>query len=437
MFGEIVKRKEPRVPIRIPDSLPATAALESENIFVMTEYRAMHQDIRPLKLLLLNLMPTKIVTETQILRKLSNTPLQIEVELLKTASHDSKNTAEEHLEAFYTSFEEVRDRRFDGMIITGAPVELLDFEDVDYWEELCRIMDWACANVHSTLHICWGAQAGIYYHYGVEKHELPEKLFGVYEHRVVKPHSPLVRGFDDAFMAPHSRYTEVRAWDIERHPDLELIAVSDEAGVYIAKSIDSRNFFVFGHPEYDRGTLKAEYERDLARGLDIALPANYFPEDDPEAAPVSSWRSHAQLLYTNWLNYYVYQTTPYDINCIGTDEAGDEPSTAARAGAVAVRDEAAPAVETAGCEGGGVLAQEACGGAARLGSASACAGAVAAAPRVRVAYRPLVRAGGESTSAKLAKGDPFLRAANEDDDGYDPYSDRCEERPLFEENPWD
>lgn len=433
MFGEIVKRKDLRVPIRIPDSLPATAALESENIFVMTEYRAMHQDIRPLKLLLLNLMPTKIVTETQILRKLSNTPLQIEVELLKTASHDSKNTAEEHLEAFYTSFEEVRDRRFDGMIITGAPVELLDFEDVDYWEELCRIMDWACANVHSTLHICWGAQAGIYYHYGVEKHELPEKLFGVYEHRVVKPHSPLVRGFDDAFMAPHSRYTEVRARDIERHPDLELIAVSDEAGVYIAKSTDSRNFFVFGHPEYDRGALKAEYERDLARGLDIALPANYFPGDDPEAAPVSKWRSHAQLLYTNWLNYYVYQTTPYDINCIGAAEAGDASSTAVRAGTVAVCGEDAPVVAAAGCEGGGALAQEARGGAAQSGSA-ACAGTVAPTPRVRVAYRPLVRAGERSASSA---DDPFLRAANEDDDGYDPYSDRREKRPLFEENPWD
>lgn len=379
------------MPIRIPDSLPATAALESENIFVMTEYRAMHQDIRPLKLLLLNLMPTKIVTETQILRKLSNTPLQIEVELLRTSSHDSKNTAEEHLEAFYTSFEEVRNRRFDGMIITGAPVELLDFEDVDYWDELCRIMDWAAVNVHSTLHICWGAQAGIYHHYGVAKHALPQKAFGVYEHRVEKPHSPLVRGFDDMFMAPHSRYTEVHACDIEEHPELELIAVSDEAGVYLAKSVDSRNFFVFGHPEYDRDTLKAEYERDVARGLDIALPVNYFPDDDPTAEPVSSWRSHAQLLYTNWLNYYVYQTTPYDISSIGSEAEA---------------------------------------------SASASAPS-AAAPRVRVAYRPLVRSGGESASAKPAKSDPFLRPANEDDDGYDPYSDRREERPLFEENPWD
>ena len=308
------------MPIRIPDQLPATAALESENIFVMTEYRAMHQDIRPLKLLLLNLMPTKIVTETQILRKLSNTPLQIEVELLQTASHEAKNVSAEHLEAFYTTFDQVKDRTFDGLIITGAPVELLDFEDVDYWEELAAIMEWSKTNVHSTFHICWGAQAGIYYHYGVQKYELSRKMFGVFNHKVVKRHSPLVRGFDDAFMAPHSRYTEVRAEDIEAHPDLELVAVSDEAGVYIAKSTDSSNFFVFGHPEYDRGTLKAEYDRDINRGLDMHTPANYYPDDDPSREPVSTWRSHAQLLYTNWLNYYVYQTTPYDISRIGADD---------------------------------------------------------------------------------------------------------------------
>ncbi|MBR3690234.1 MAG: homoserine O-succinyltransferase [Eggerthellaceae bacterium] len=310
------------MPIRIPDQLPATAALESENIFVMTERRAMHQDIRPLKLLLVNLMPTKIVTETQILRKLSNTPLQIEVELLKTASHQSKNVSAEHLAAFYTTFDEIKDRQFDGMIITGAPVELLDFEDVDYWEELCQIMEWSSVNVHSTFHICWGAQAGIYYHYGVPKRELDAKMFGVFEHDVLKPHSPLVRGFDDTFMAPHSRYTEVLASDIEAHPELELIAVSDKAGVYIAKSTDSRNFFVFGHPEYDRGTLKAEYDRDVAKGLDIAIPENYYPGDDPSLEPMSSWRSHAQLLYTNWLNYYVYQTTPYDISQIA-DKQGE------------------------------------------------------------------------------------------------------------------
>lgn len=306
------------MPIKIPDSLPATQALENENIFVMTEFRALHQDIRPLKLLLLNLMPTKITTETQILRKLSNTPLQVEVELLHMATHDAKNVSEQHLDTFYTTFDEVCARRFDGMIITGAPVELLNFEDVDYWKELAAIMEWSRTNVHSTLHICWGAQAGIYYHYGVPKRELPAKLTGVFSHSVVKPSSPWVRGFDDKFFAPHSRYTEVRAEDIEAHPELELIAVSREAGVYMAKSTDSRRFFVFGHPEYDRGTLAAEYERDCAQVAAGALaeapfPRHYFPADDANAVPCSTWRSHAQLLYTNWLNYYVYQTTPYDL----------------------------------------------------------------------------------------------------------------------------
>ncbi len=305
------------MPIRIPDLLPATAALEAENIFVMTEHRAMHQDIRPLRVLLLNLMPTKIATETQILRKLSNTPLQVEVELLQTASHDARNVAAEHLETFYRTFDEVRDEHFDGMIITGAPVERLDFESVDYWDELRQIMEWSKRNVHSTLHICWGAQAGIYFHYGIRKHELPEKLSGVYEHTVVKRFSPLVRGFDDTFWAPHSRYTGVLAQDIEAHPSLEVVAVSGQAGVYLAKSTDSRHFFVFGHPEYDRGTLAAEYERDCARGLDPNVPEHYFPNDDPQAVPVDAWRAHAQLLYTNWLNYYVYQTTPYDINEAG------------------------------------------------------------------------------------------------------------------------
>lgn len=308
------------MPIRIPDSLPATEVLESENIFVMTEYRAMHQDIRPLKVLLLNLMPTKIVTETQIMRKLSNTPLQIDVNLLQTASHAAKNVSEQHLDTFYTTFDEIKDQRFDGMIITGAPVELLDFEDVDYWDELARIMDWSATNVHSTLHICWGAQAGIYYHYGIPKYELESKLFGVFEHDVVKPSSPLVRGFNDSFCAPHSRYTEVHAADIEAHPDLELIAVSDEAGVYLAKSTDSRHFFVFGHPEYDADTLMIEYERDQALGLDMPLPRHYFPNDDPTQTPKATWRAHAQLLYTNWLNYYVYQTTPYDLAKVGTEE---------------------------------------------------------------------------------------------------------------------
>ncbi|MBQ3106369.1 MAG: homoserine O-succinyltransferase [Eggerthellaceae bacterium] len=309
------------MPIRIPDQLPATDILEGENIFVMTEYRAMHQDIRPLRLLLLNLMPTKIVTETQILRKLSNTPLQIEVELLQTASHQAKNVSEEHLATFYRTFDEVRNERFDGLIITGAPVELLDFEDVDYWDELCAIMEWSKTNVHSTLHICWGAQAGIYFHYGVPKHELAQKLSGVYTHDVVKASSPLVRGFDDKFCAPHSRYTEVRAEDIEAHPLLELIATSDEAGVYIAKSTDSRHFFVFGHPEYDAETLRLEYERDLGKGLPIEPPAHYFPDNDPAREPRATWRAHAQLLYTNWLNYYVYQTTPYDLATLGEKES--------------------------------------------------------------------------------------------------------------------
>ncbi|MEG0015841.1 MAG: homoserine O-succinyltransferase [Gordonibacter sp.] len=308
------------MPIRIPDSLPATDVLESENIFVMTERRAMHQDIRPLKLVLLNLMPTKIVTETQIMRKLSNTPLQIEIELLQAASHDAKNVTAQHLETFYTTFDDIKDQHFDGMIITGAPVELLDFEEVDYWGELCDIMAWSKTNVHSVFHICWGAQAGIYYHYGVAKHELPAKMFGVFEHRVNKPSSPLARGFNDCFWAPHSRYTEVRAEDIEAHPDLELIAVSDEAGVYLAKSTDSRHFFAFGHPEYDRDTLMKEYERDAAKGISPALPQHYFPADDPTQKPLVTWRAHAQLLYTNWLNYYVYQTTPYDLEKAGTGE---------------------------------------------------------------------------------------------------------------------
>lgn len=314
------------MPIRIPDALPATAALESENIFVMTEHRAMHQDIRPLRVLLLNLMPTKITTETQILRRLSNTPIQVEVELLQTVSHTAKNTAAEHLETFYTTFDEVRDEHFDGLIITGAPVEQLDFEEVDYWDELCEIMEWSKTHAHSTFHICWGAQAGIYYHYGVPKRALPEKMFGVFPHTLAKRTSPLVRGFDDEFFAPHSRFTEVRAADIEAHPDLELIAVSDEAGVYVAKSTDSQNFFVFGHPEYDRETLKAEYDRDVARGMAMALPAHYYPGDDPAREPVATWFSHAQLLYTNWLNYYVYQTTPYDISRAGERDGEEEAS---------------------------------------------------------------------------------------------------------------
>ena len=302
------------MPIKIPDSLPATATLESENIFVMTEYRAMHQDIRPLNLLILNLMPTKIVTETQLLRKLSNSPLQVKVELLHTLSHVSQNTDADHLSSFYTTFDQIKDRKFDGMIITGAPVENLDFTDVDYWDELCQIMDWTTTHVHSTLHICWGAQAGLFHHYGIPKYNLGKKLFGVFPHTVVRTQSPLFRGFDDVFCAPHSRYTEVWEKDIRAAPELELLATSSEAGVYAVKTEDSSQFFIMGHPEYDPDTLAREYRRDIDKGLDIAVPAHYFPEDDPARVPVVRWRSAGQLLYTNWLNYYVYQTTPYDLN---------------------------------------------------------------------------------------------------------------------------
>lgn len=310
------------MPIEIPDSLPARTILEGENIFVITEHRAIHQDIRPLKLLILNLMPTKIVTETQLLRKLSNTPLQIQVELLKTASHQSKNTDEDHLQSFYTTFDQVEGRNFDGMIITGAPVENLEFHQVEYWDELCRIMEWSRSHVYSTLHICWGAQAGLYYHYGIEKRPLPQKLFGVFDHRVLKPSSPLFRGFDDVFAAPNSRYTEVWESDILRIPDLELIAKGDESGVFAVKSTDSRRFFIMGHPEYDPDTLAKEYFRDVEKGLSIAVPAHYFPGDDPSRPPIVRWRSAGQLLYTNWLNYYVYQATPYDLTQIEGDPSG-------------------------------------------------------------------------------------------------------------------
>ncbi|MDM8300421.1 homoserine O-acetyltransferase MetA [Collinsella tanakaei] len=305
------------MPIRIPDALPATETLKGENIFVMTEYRAIHQDIRPLHVLILNLMPTKIATETQIMRKLSNTPLQIEVELMRTKSHEATHVAASHLETFYRTFDEVRDRHYDGLIITGAPVEQMPFEQVDYWPELCDIMEWSTTNVHSTLHICWGAQAGLYYHYGIDKYDLPAKASGVFEHRLVKSSSPLVRGLDDRFWAVHSRNTGVRREDVEAVPELEVIAVSDEVGLYIVKSTDSRRFFIFGHPEYDADTLRLEYERDVKRGIDPEIPVNYFPNDDPAQPPLNVWRAQAQLLYTNWLNYYVYQTTPYDIRQAG------------------------------------------------------------------------------------------------------------------------
>lgn len=304
------------MPIRIPDSLPAREVLEEENIFTMTEFRAFHQDIRPLKVLILNLMPTKIVTETQLLRKLSNTPLQIQVELLQTASYVGHYTDVSHLQSFYTTFEQIKDNKYDGMIITGAPVENMEFEEVDYWPELCAIMEWSKTHVHSTFHVCWGAQAAFYYHYGIPKHALDKKLFGVFPHRALKPNSPLFRGFDDVFYVPHSRHTENRAKDILEIPALELLAVSEEAGVFAVKSRDNRQFFITGHPEYDPDTLAREYQRDVDKGLPIDVPKNYFPDDDPTKEPIVRWRSAAQLLYTNWLNYYVYQTTPYDVRNI-------------------------------------------------------------------------------------------------------------------------
>ena len=304
------------MPIKIPNPLPATGTLRSENIFVMTETRAMTQDIRPLQILLLNLMPTKIDTETQLARVLGNTPLQIELELIAPAGHVSKNTSREHMLAFYKTFDQVKDRTFDGLIITGAPVELMAFEEVDYWPELCAVMEWSKTHAHSTLYICWGAQAGLYYHYGIQKHLLPEKLFGVFQHTVEDPNYILFRGFDDRFWVPHSRNTTVDRADIEAVPGLKVLAASPEAGVYAVKSPEGRQVFLMGHAEYDRDTLKKEYLRDLAAGVDIRLPRNYFPGDDPAREPVVNWRSCAHLLYANWLNYCVYQTTPYDIQGI-------------------------------------------------------------------------------------------------------------------------
>ena len=301
------------MPVRIPETLPARATLESENIFVMGEERARHQDIRPLRVAILNLMPTKIATETQLLRLLGNSPLQVEVTLLHTASHKSKNVPEEHLINHYKSFAQVRRQKFDGFIITGAPVEMLPFEEVDYWEELTEILNWAESNVFSMLYICWGAQAGLYHHFGIPKYNLPEKMFGVFPHHVFDRYHKLMRGFDDVFMAPHSRHTEIRRADIEQVPALQILAESDEAGVYIVASRDGRHIFVTGHSEYDPLTLKGEYERDLNKGLPIAVPANYFPGDDPVQTPQVRWRGHAALLFANWLNYFVYQVTPYNV----------------------------------------------------------------------------------------------------------------------------
>ncbi|MCQ2236754.1 MAG: homoserine O-succinyltransferase [Bacteroidales bacterium] len=301
------------MPIRIPDLLPARQILESENVFVMSETRALQQDIRPLKILILNLMPTKITTETQLLRCLSNSPLQVDVEFLRTRTHTSKNTPNEHLSTFYKDFEEVKGHKYDGMIITGAPVEQMQFEQVDYWNELVDIMDWTKTNVTNTFHICWGAQAGLYYHYGINKHPLSQKMFGIYKHNIINPQEPLMRGFDDYFYAPHSRHTAVRSEDIRSNDGLRLLAESDDAGAYIIISADRRQIFVTGHSEYDRDTLKGEYVRDLGRGLEIQQPVNYFPNGDASAIPNVIWRAHAHLLYTNWLNYYVYQATPYNL----------------------------------------------------------------------------------------------------------------------------
>lgn len=301
------------MPITVPDGLPAISRLKKENIFVMPESRAVSQDIRPLKILILNLMPTKVETETQLLRLLSNTPLQIETELLQTRTHQARNTPEGYLLKFYRTFGEVVPSRYDGMIVTGAPVEQMPFRDVDYWPELCDILDWSSENVWSVFHICWGAQAGLYRYYGIEKFPLPEKLSGVFCHRLLSESHPLVRGFDETFFAPHSRYTGIRAEDLEAIPELEVLAVSDEAGVYLAASRDGRRIFVTGHSEYDRETLGQEYRRDMGRGLNIAPPANYYRDDDPDLGPVMRWKSHAHLLYSNWLNYYVYQETPFDL----------------------------------------------------------------------------------------------------------------------------
>ena len=304
------------MPIKIPNNLPAKEILTNENIFVMPEERALQQDIRPLKIAILNLMPTKITTETQLLRLLGNTIIQVEVTLLHPKTHIAKNTSEEHLTTFYKTFDEVKDEKFDGLIITGAPVEEIEFEEVTYWDELTQIMDWSVSNVYSTFHICWGAQAGLYYHYGIKKYPLKEKLFGVFAHRISKPNTKLLRGFDDNFYVPHSRHTEIKRKDIEKVKELELLSESDEAGIHVLKTAGGQQIFVTGHSEYDPFTLKEEYDRDHSKGIDIKVPKNYFPGDNPNCPPIIGWRSHANLLFSNWLNYYVYQETPYDLSHI-------------------------------------------------------------------------------------------------------------------------
>lgn len=305
------------MPIRIPNDLPAAETLQQENIFVMTQNRALTQDIRPLEIVLLNLMPTKIATETQLSRLLGNTPLQVNLELMHTTSHLPRNVSQEHMLSFYKSFDELKHRKFDGMVITGAPVEMLPFEEVDYWPELCRIMEWSKTHVHSTFHICWGAQAGLYYHYGIRKTPLPEKLFGVFEHHADYKRAILLRGFDDTFWVPHSRHTTVAREDIEAVPDLKILASSPKAGVYAVMNKGGRQIFVTGHAEYDPLTLETEYLRDKRQGMPISVPENYYPNDDDTAEPIVRWRGHGNLLFSNWLNYFVYQTTPYDIMSIG------------------------------------------------------------------------------------------------------------------------
>jgi len=304
------------LPIKIPDNLPAAKILAGENIFVMDEKRAMSQDIRPLQIGILNLMPNKIATETQLSRLLGNTPLQVEVELIQVSNHKAKNVSEEHMLKFYKTFSEIKDRKFDGFIITGAPVEKMDYTEVNYWDELCEIMEWSRTHVHSTFHICWGAQAALYYHYGIEKRLLPEKLSGVYSHRVVHKNPMLLRGFDDEFFVPHSRHTTVDIEDVKKHPEIKILAVSDKAGLYAAATDEGRQIFITGHSEYDKNTLSDEYFRDKAAGMNPHIPENYFPDDDVTREPVVKWRSHANLIYSNWLNYFVYQNTPYDITAI-------------------------------------------------------------------------------------------------------------------------
>ena len=302
------------MPIRIPDSLPAAGVLAGENIFIMTEERAEKQDIRPLSIVLLNLMPTKIVTETQLLRLIGNTPLQVDVTFLHPETHKSKNTPQEHLMKFYNTFSEIKHRKFDGLIITGAPIEQMPFEEVNYWDELKEIMDWSLNNVYSTFHICWGAQAGLFHHYGIPKHPIDEKITGVFEHRVVKHNVMLMRGFDEKFYAPHSRYTEIRKKDIDKVEELQILSDSEEAGVYIVSALNGRQIFVTGHSEYDPLTLKTEYDRDVCKGMNPTTPKNYFTEDDPGKPPIVRWRAHSNLLYANWLNYYVYQETPFNLD---------------------------------------------------------------------------------------------------------------------------